>query len=219
MVCLLRNIIQDEAKKFTEAVNQELPEGMELEFEGFFERGFFVTKKRYALTQEGKIVVKGLELVRRDWAPVARKTQEKVLRAILEDGSPKKATKIVRDVIQDIKNGDLDLEDLVINTQITRNPESYQQKAPHVMAAKKAMERGRKVVRGSIMRYVVVKGKTPISQRAEPVEDVDISDYDPVYYIENQVLPAISRIIEAIGYSPSEVMHQERQSSLDAFFN
>ena len=87
-----------------------------------------------------------------------RKTQEKVLRAILEDGSPKKATKIVRDVIQDIKNGDLDLEDLVINTQITRNPESYQQKAPHVMAAKKAMERGRKVVRGSIMRYVVVKG-------------------------------------------------------------
>lgn len=219
MVCLLLDTIKDEAEKFLKAVNQELPEGMELEFEGFFERGFFVTKKRYALIQEGKIVVKGLELVRRDWAPVARKTQEKVLRAILEDGSPKKATKIVRDVIEDIKKGNLDLEDLVINTQITRNPESYQQNAPHVMAAKKAIERGRKVVRGSIMRYVVVKGKSPISQRAEPVEDVDISDYDPTYYIENQVLPAISRIIEAIGYSPSEVMHQERQSSLDAFFN
>jgi len=219
MVCLLRDTIKDEAEKFLKVVNQELPEGMELEFEGFFERGFFVTKKRYALIQEGKIVVKGLELVRRDWAPVARKTQEKVLRAILEDGSPKKATKIVRDVIEDIKKGNLDLEDLVINTQITRNPESYQQNAPHVMAAKKAIERGRKVVRGSIMRYVVVKGKSPISQRAEPVEDVDISDYDPTYYIENQVLPAISRIIEAIGYSPSEVMHQERQSSLDAFFN
>jgi DNA polymerase, archaea type len=219
MVCLLRDTIKEEAEKFLKAVNQDLPEGMELEFEGFFERGFFVTKKRYALIQKGKIVVKGLELVRRDWAPVARKTQEKVLRAILEDGSPKKATKIVRDVVEDIKKGDLDLEDLVINTQITRNPESYQQNAPHVMAAKKAIERGRKVVRGSIMRYVVVKGKAPISQRAEPVEDVDIGDYDPNYYIENQVLPAISRIIEAIGYSPSEIMHQERQSNLDAFFN
>jgi len=215
----LRDTIKEEAEKFLKAVNQDLPEGMELEFEGFFERGFFVTKKRYALIQKGKIVVKGLELVRRDWAPVARKTQEKVLRAILEDGSPKKATKIVRDVVEDIKKGDLDLEDLVINTQITRNPESYQQNAPHVMAAKKAIERGRKVVRGSIMRYVVVKGKAPISQRAEPVEDVDIGDYDPNYYIENQVLPAISRIIEAIGYSPSEIMHQERQSNLDAFFN
>ncbi|MEG3225179.1 MAG: hypothetical protein BME94_06585 [Methanobacteriales archaeon Met13] len=217
-MCLLRDLIQKKADKFLEAVNNDLPAGMELEFEGFFQRGFFVTKKRYALIQDGKIVVKGLELVRRDWAPVARKTQEKVLRAILEEGSPKKATKIVQKVIDDIKKGNLALEDLVINTQITRNPDSYQQNAPHVMAAKKAIERGRKVGRGSIMRYVVVKGRSPISQRAEPLEDVNVADYDPSYYIENQVLPAISRIIEAIGYSPEEIVHQEKQSSLDSFF-
>ncbi|MDD1764165.1 MAG: hypothetical protein LUQ70_05560, partial [Methanobacteriaceae archaeon] len=60
MVCLLRDTIKEEAEKFLKAVNQDLPEGMELEFEGFFERGFFVTKKRYALIQKGKIVVKGL---------------------------------------------------------------------------------------------------------------------------------------------------------------
>lgn len=217
-MCLLRDLIQEKAEKFLKVVNSDLPAGMELEFEGFFQRGFFVTKKRYALIQDGKIVVKGLELVRRDWAPVARKTQEKVLRAILEEGSPKKATKIVQSVIDDIKKGNLSLEDLVINTQITRNPDSYQQNAPHVMAAKKAIERGRKVGRGSIMRYVVVKGRSPISQRAEPLEDVNVEDYDPNYYIENQVLPAISRIIEAIGYSPDEIVHQEKQSSLDAFF-
>ncbi|HMK53263.1 MAG TPA: DNA polymerase domain-containing protein [Methanobacteriaceae archaeon] len=214
----MRDLIQEKAEKFLKVVNSDLPAGMELEFEGFFQRGFFVTKKRYALIQDGKIVVKGLELVRRDWAPVARKTQEKVLRAILEEGSPKKATKIVQSVIDDIKKGNLSLEDLVINTQITRNPDSYQQNAPHVMAAKKAIERGRKVGRGSIMRYVVVKGRSPISQRAEPLEDVNVEDYDPNYYIENQVLPAISRIIEAIGYSPDEIVHQEKQSSLDAFF-
>ena len=67
---------------------------MELKFEGFFQRGFFVTKKRYALIVDDRIVVKGLELVRRDWAPVAKKTQEKVLMAILKDGSPKKALKL-----------------------------------------------------------------------------------------------------------------------------
>lgn len=217
-MCLLRDLIHEKAEKFLKVVNSDLPAGMELEFEGFFQRGFFVTKKRYALIQDGKIVVKGLELVRRDWAPVARKTQEKILRAILEEGSPKKATKIVQSVIDDIKKGNLALEDLVINTQITRNPDSYQQNAPHVMAAKKAIERGRKVGRGSIMRYVVVKGRSPISQRAEPLEDVNVEDYDPNYYIENQVLPAISRIIEAIGYSPDEIVHQEKQISLDAFF-
>lgn len=200
------------------SVNQELPQGMELEFEGFYERGFFVTKKRYALIQDDKIVVKGLELVRRDWAPVAKKTQEKVMMAILRDGSPDKAAKIIKEVIDQIKKGDTPLEDLVIHTQLTKNPDKYQQRAPHVLAAKKAIARGRKVGRGSIIRYIVIKGRGPISQRAEPLEDADVANYDPNYYIDNQVLPAVSRIIDSLGYSQDEIVHQEKQSSLDAFF-
>ncbi len=210
--------IKDNALKFIGQVNENLPEGMELEFEGFFQRGFFVTKKRYALIQDGNIVVKGLELVRRDWAPVAKKTQEKVLRALLEEGSPKKAVKIVRNVVEDIRKGKISLEDLVIHTQLTKNPEEYVQSAPHVMAAKKAIKKGRKVGPGTIIQYVVVRGREPISKRAVPLEDADISQYDPSYYIDNQVLPAVSRIIEAIGYLKEDILHKEKQSSLDAFF-
>lgn len=62
---------------------------MELEFEGYYKRGF-CNKKRYALIEDDKIIVKGLEFVRRDWAPIAKKTQEKVLYTILKEGSPKK---------------------------------------------------------------------------------------------------------------------------------
>ena len=210
--------IKDKALKFISKVNENLPEGMELEFEGFFQRGFFVTKKRYALIQDGNIVVKGLELVRRDWAPVAKKTQEKVLIALLEEGSPKKAVKIVRNVIKNIKKGKISLEDLVIHTQLTKNPEEYVQSAPHVMAAKKALKKGRKVGPGTIIQYIVVRGREPISKRAVPLEDADISQYDPSYYIDNQVLPAVSRIIEAIGYLKEDILHKEKQSSLDAFF-
>lgn len=211
--------IKENVDKFLLSVNEELPPGMELEFEGFYERGFFVTKKRYALIQDDKIVVKGLELVRRDWAPVAKKTQEKVMMAILKDASPDKAAKIIKEVIDQIKKGETPLEDLVIHTQLTKNPDKYKQRAPHVLAAKKAIERGRKVGRGSIIRYIVIKGKGPISQRAEPLEDADVANYDPNYYIDNQVLPAVSRIIDSLGYSQDEIVHQEKQSSLDAFFN
>jgi len=210
--------IQDKIDEFLFDVNHNLPEGMALEFEGFFQRGFFVTKKRYALIQNSNIVVKGLELVRRDWASVAKKTQEKVLMAILRDGSPEKAAEIVRNVIQDIKNGKISLEDLVIHTQLTKNPEEYVQRAPHVIAAKKALKKGRKVGPGSIIRYVVVRGREPISKRAVPIEDADISQYDPYYYIDNQILPAVSRIIEAVGYPKEDIIHKEKQSSLDAFF-
>ncbi len=219
MVYWLNNEILEKVDEFLGDVNKNLPEGMELEYEGFYERGFFVTKKRYALIENNNIVVKGLELVRRDWAPVAKKTQEKVLKAILKEASPEKAASIVRDVIVEIKKGDIPLEDLVIHTQLTKNPEQYVQRAPHVMAAKKAIERGRKVGPGSIIRYVVVKGKEPISQRAEPIEDVDVSNYDPNYYIENQLLPAVSRILTSIGYSEEDIMHKGKQSNLDAFFS
>jgi len=215
----LHESIKENVDKFLLSVNDELPPGMELEFEGFYERGFFVTKKRYALIQDDKIVVKGLELVRRDWAPVAKKTQEKVMMAILKDASPDKAAKIIKEVIDHIKKGETPLEDLVIHTQLTKNPDKYKQKAPHVLAAKKAIERGRKVGRGSIIRYIVIKGKGPISQRAEPLEDANVANYDPNYYIDNQVLPAVSRIIDSLGYSQDEIVHQEKQSSLDAFFN
>lgn len=210
--------IEDKALQFISGVNQDLPEGMELEFEGFFQRGFFVTKKRYALIQDGNIVVKGLELVRRDWAPIAKKTQEKILRALLEEGSPQKAVKIAQDVIQDIRDGRISLGDLVIHTQLTKNPEEYVQSAPHVMAAKKSIKKGRKVGPGSIIRYVVVKGRDAISQRAIPLEDTEVSQYDPSYYIDNQVLPAVTRIIEAVGYPKEDILHKEKQSSLDAFF-
>jgi DNA polymerase I len=222
MVCWLNEQqyldIEDKAHKFTREVNKNLPEGMELEFEGFFQRGFFVTKKRYALIQDGNIVVKGLELVRRDWAPVAKKTQKKVLMALLEEGSTQKAVKIIRDIIEDIKLGKISLEDLVIHTQLTKNPEEYVQNAPHVMAAKRAILKGRKVGPGTIIRYVVVRGREPISKRAVPLEDADVSQYDPNYYIDNQVLPAVSRIIESVGYPKDDILHKEKQSSLDAFF-
>jgi len=210
--------IKENADEFLKFINNDLPEGMELEFEGFYDRGFFVTKKRYALIENNNIVVKGLELVRRDWAPIAKKTQEKVLFAILKDGSPEKAIEIVKKVVQDIKKGNVKLEDLVIHTQLTRNPDEYVQKAPHVLAAQKAIKRGRKIERGSIIRYIVVKGKDAISKRAEPIEDVDIANYDPSYYIDNQLLPAVSRILDALGYSKDEIAHGEKQSSLDAFF-
>ena len=140
------------------------------------------------------------------------------MRAILEEASPQKATKIIKEVVVKIKEGKIPLEDFVIHTQLTKNPEEYVQMAPHVLAAKKAIERGRNVSRGAIIRYVIIRGKQPISKRAIPLEDVNVLDYDPTYYIENQVLPAVSRIIEAIGYSKEDILHNEKQSNLDAFF-
>ncbi|GAI44680.1 unnamed protein product, partial [marine sediment metagenome] len=63
---------REDAMRFLKQVNESLPGIIELEFEGFYPRGVFVTKKRYAMIdEEGRMVVKGLEFVRRDWAALA----------------------------------------------------------------------------------------------------------------------------------------------------
>ncbi|MDD6286166.1 MAG: DNA polymerase domain-containing protein [Methanobacteriaceae archaeon] len=210
--------IEEQVTELLSSINQNLPSDMELELEGYYDRGFFVTKKRYAVINDGVITVKGLELVRRDWAPVAKNTQENVLEAILKDASPKKAKKIVKNIIDKLNKGEVENEDLVIHTKLTKKPENYKQIAPHVIAAEKLRLHGQKVTSGSIIRYIITKGKGPISKRAEPVEYIEDKEYDPEYYIQNQVLPATLRILEAIGYSEEQIMNNEKQTSLDSFF-
>ncbi|NOZ77387.1 MAG: DNA polymerase, partial [Euryarchaeota archaeon] len=112
---------KERAFAFLEEVNRRLPGTIELEYEGFYRRGIFVTKKRYALIDEkDRIIVKGLEFVRRDWAPIARDTQEKVLKALLKDASPEEAVRIVRKAMDDIRARRVSLEDLTIYTQLTK---------------------------------------------------------------------------------------------------
>lgn len=213
--------IKKQAQKFLTCLNSTLPESMELEYEGFYKRGFFVSKKRYAVIEDGEIIAKGLELVRRDWAPIVKETQENVLKAILEEGDTDKAIKYVKSVLKNLKSGKIPTKELIIHTQITKPLDEYKQIAPHVVAAKIIEEHGVKVTRGTIIQYIIVKGKGPISQRAVPYEYSEGLEYDRDYYINNQLIPAISRIMDSLGYSKNDLEDLARgevQQSLDAFF-
>lgn len=220
------------AKEFLQKANRRLPGKMELDLQGIFSAGIFVlaktgmaAKKRYALIDEaGRMTIRGFEKVRRDWSPIAKDTQEGVLRAILKNRSPEKALAIVRKNIERIKEGDIDLEDLVIYSQITKPLSQYEQVGPHVVAARKAQERGREVKPGTSISLIITKGEGSISSRAEPSEDA--KDYDPEYYIKNQVIPAALRVLSGLGYKEEDLTgdtlkgaRKPAQASLDGFFS
>lgn len=213
--------IKAQAQKFITYLNSTLPESMELEYEGFYRRGFFVSKKRYAVIEDGEIIAKGLELVRRDWAPIVKTTQEAVLMAILKEGDSDKAIEEVKKVLKRIKKGDVERKELIIHTQITKPLHQYKQVGPHVVAARRIEEHGIKVTRGTIIQYIIVKGKGSISQRAIPYEYSEGYEYDKDYYINNQLIPAIERIMYSFGYTKKDLedlAKGEVQQSLDAFF-
>ncbi|MFQ5648274.1 MAG: DNA polymerase domain-containing protein, partial [Candidatus Aenigmatarchaeota archaeon] len=137
---------KSEAKAFLKNVNKNLPGIMELEFKGMYKRGIFIeaktgiaAKKKYALLDEaGNLIMRGMETRRRDWAKIAKDTQEKVLEAILKDKSVEKAMDIVNQTVRQLRKGQVDFDDLVIYTQLTKPLSQYEQLGPHVKAAKKA---------------------------------------------------------------------------------
>ncbi|CAB50625.1 DNA polymerase [Pyrococcus abyssi] len=213
--------IKEKALKFVEYINSKLPGLLELEYEGFYARGFFVTKKKYALIdEEGKIVTRGLEIVRRDWSEIAKETQAKVLEAILKHGNVDEAVKIVKEVTEKLSKYEIPPEKLVIYEQITRPLSEYKAIGPHVAVAKRLAAKGVKVKPGMVIGYIVLRGDGPISKRAIAIEEFDPKKhkYDAEYYIENQVLPAVERILRAFGYRKEDLKYQKtKQVGLGAW--
>ena len=218
---------KEEIMKIQNEINKELPSYMELDYQGFYPRGIFVSvkegkrgaKKRYALLDEnGKIVIKGFEYVRRDWAEIAKKVQIEVLQHILKEKSIKKAIEVIKRYIDELKSGNAKIEDIEILTQITRPIKMYESKGPHVSAVIKA-KKEEEYIPGSIVRYIVCIGKGKISDRSYLVEEYEKKGlkYDPDYYINNQIIPAVGKIFEVLGYDINKIV--EKQTGLEKFFN
>ena len=214
--------IKERKEEFLEKVNNELPEFMELEFEGYFVRGIFTAKdsgegakKKYALLDEdGGMKITGFEQVRRDWSPTAKDTQKKVLRKVLEN-KIEEAAEAVKTTIKELKEGEVPPEELKIYTTLTKPPEEYGTTSPHVEAAKKAMDRGKDIEPETTIDYVVTRGGGSISDRAELTEYAD--SYDADYYIDNQVLPAALRVLKVFGYTADQLKGKGKQSGLGRF--
>jgi DNA polymerase I len=226
IVLLIGNNTKDAALKFVKDFNSKLPESMELELEDFYTRGVFVgkkteresagAKKKYALISEsGRVKIRGFELVRRDWSKVARDTQRAVLDAILKEGSREKAAQIVRDVIKKLKEGKMPLSELVINTQLRKSIDAYDLTSPELAAARKAVKEGKKKkdeMEHAVIGYIIAKRGNTISDKA--VLEEFATDYDPDYYINNQVLPATMRILKELDFSEDELKGLGSQKKL-----
>ena len=219
---LMNKKTKKDIEKFLEKVNTELPGTMELELDGYYKRGIFVTKKeggaakkRYALMDENEnLKIVGFEYVRRDWCNLAKETQRKVIELVLKEGKPEKAAEYIRGVIKDLKAGKVKKEELSIITMMKRKVEDYDSIGPHVAAAKKAIERGSDIGVGSLLSFIITKTGKTISEKAELEEFVKEGDYDEDYYIKNQILPAVIKIVRELGYSEEDLIHGGKQTGL-----
>jgi len=229
MVGLKTTDVQEAFKigeEICELINDEIHHILELKVENIFKTLLILSKKRYAgwnfepmdSEWEESIITKGIETVRRDWCDLVSETLGEVLETILKEQNIKKSIKIVKDKIEQIKTGEMDIDKLVITKSISKSLKSYKGIQPHIELVKKMRARDPATAPsvGDRVGFVVTKGLQMISKRAEDPDYVKKHGLriDSKYYIESQLFPPLERVFEALGVNRSDLMGGGKQLGL-----
>jgi len=213
-------------KEIEKTINDYYQGKMTVKIESVFKSFLIIAKKRYAgiavEIEDGKVkekvVMKGIETVRKDWCGLTEKVLSKVLDFLLKERSIEKAVEYVKNVTKDLEEGRVDIEDLIITKSLSRNLHEYKGTQPHVELVKKMMKRSPEKVPmvGDRVSFVIIAGPELLSKRAEDPEYVLEKGLkvDTKYYIENQILPPVERIFEALGIKRNVLFSNGRQMSL-----
>ncbi len=203
---LFVNYDEKPVQKFQAEIDHQL--GLEINLSEVYKRILFTeAKKKYAgLRTDGQIDVVGLEAVRGDWSNLARNVQNTVLRMVLEDANPLRATAYVQDLTSNLKSKKPPLSSFIVWKTLTKPVEAYEVNAPHIEVAKKMAKDGWPVTAGDKVGFVITRRPGKLFQKAEPQYKVTAQDVDYDYYIQNQIVPAASRILEVLGVSEDQLM-------------
>jgi DNA polymerase I len=182
--------------------------GLDVERSELYVRVFFTeAKKRYAgLRSDGTLDIVGLEVIRGDWAEVAKKVQEHVLEIILREQSPKKAVEYVHTVIVELRQRKTPFRDLIIWKTLTKPIEEYAIKVSHVEAAKMLRDKGWRLTVGDKVGYVILAGEGRLYDKVKPYVFAVYDEVDVEYYVSKQVVPAAARVLEFFGVTEEDLL-------------
>ncbi|MDR3336169.1 MAG: DNA polymerase II [Treponema sp.] len=145
----------------------------------------------YLLGEDGttEVEVKGMEAVRSDATPLARRLQLDLLELVFQGGGEGEFKEKVRGVLRELRSGKLDAE-IVYRKRLSRPPETYTAATPPQVKAARAL--GWKGRRGTVEFLWTVNGPEPLSLSRSAL------DYD--HYTDSQVLPVAQSIAAAMGW-------------------
>jgi DNA polymerase-2 len=184
---------------------------IEMQFEELYLRLFLPpvrsgtrgARKRYAglvaKDGESRVVFTGLEVVRRDWTDLARRTQRELFERLFRD---QPVEEYLADLVLRLRGGELD-DQLVYRKALRKEPEEYTSTTPpHVAAARKRSGRPRR----RIAYVMTVAGPEP--------EDERVHDLDHQHYVDRQLRPVAEPILAQLGLDFARVIGDDRQMDL-----
>jgi len=213
----------EESIKFGNEIADEISRKEDLVFEfqqilePFFSHGAkkrYVGRVVYPLEESGEIVVRGYETRRTDSFDLQSEVLMDIFQLIL-DGKLDEAKKRSKDVIEQVKKGNVPVEKLVISRSVRdikeyKNPDSM----PNVQAAKKLQELGYEFIPGMKVSWIVVNDrKSP--QEVEPYISGRPFNKKPDYeYYARRLAETLSRITEVFELDQNALITGKRQTTL-----
>jgi DNA polymerase-2 len=184
---------------------------LELEYEKCYRRFFMPevrqgtggSKKRYAGwigdATAGRLELVGLEAVRRDWTPLAKRFQRELLDRIFHD---RPVNDFVRDFLGALRQGTLD-DLLAYKKAVRKRLGDYTKTTPaHVKAARKQSGPPTRII-----EYVVTDaGPEPVDDRQGTL------DYE--HYVEKQLEPIADALLRFVGLHFADLVGRPRQLEL-----
>ncbi|MFO0572860.1 MAG: DNA polymerase domain-containing protein [Polyangia bacterium] len=157
-----------------------------------------------------RVVLVGLEAVRRDSTDLARETQRALFERLFSDRPAAERASDVADYLQRVvarlRRGDLD-DKLVYRRALRRGLDDYSDRAapPHVAVARAQQAAG--LAPGPIVRYVITRaGPEPAAGRKSPL------DYD--HYVEKQLRVVAQPVLAELGLDFDRAVGRDRQLKL-----
>ncbi len=195
-------------------------EGGTLEFEKLLEPMFtHGMKKRYV----GRIVwpqvsdellVRGYEIRRSDSFDLQSRMLTDLFEMILDERNDE-ALSMVKNTIQDVKAGRVDIGELVISKSCKGlNAYENPDRMANVQAAKKLIEMGYEFIPGMKVSWIVTDSKsTP--QKVEPyVSGVEFTEKPDYKYYAERLSQTASRITEVFGWEEKDLLMGNQQATL-----
>jgi len=175
------------------------PGFIRLEMDAFYDRIFFVTKKRYAGIKKGSETpeVKGLELVRSDNCKLTRELQRRIIEYILlgEDVNAITAKNIVSRWRKHLFDGLAKVPDLVISQAVNKKLDEYKVSPVHIRIARWMLKNGHEVYQGMKIPYILTGHKD--GRQVGIFADVFDGKYDAELYWK-KVYPATRRVLASV---------------------
>ncbi|MEM9290277.1 MAG: DNA polymerase domain-containing protein [Acidobacteriota bacterium] len=216
---------------------------LELQFERLFLRLVLLptrttgggARKRYvglSLSPKGeeKLVLIGMEAVRRDWTALARRVQRQLYQRLFAD---QPVEHYLAQTVASARAGELDYE-LLYHKRLRKRLEDYTATSPpHVVAARRAVEilrrqRGvagarrtpskddRSTSVGRSISYLMTRhGPEPVSPDGQPFDpSFDPGSIDREHYVQRQIRPIAEPVLGLLGLGFDEVVGDANQLRL-----